>query len=241
MGKPVHRPSVSDAVAKMPEKFKMAKNPSLIAETDFTGFSSAKTDSRPLGEILTSIKDHVALIILQSGDCTRDIVSSAVEVLSENGNLCIVTDHASTGFPVDQSFLLSLKELHPRNRVVAWHGISRLFSSIIWLSKAAAPGNYAFDLDAVRVPSKYPGKRSSRTGKLSGNPLGKNPSDSWRYCCGTCHAVSGMGFCDFKRVVRALCPVGGRVLAQHSTVVDSQITSSLSDLKRDIVLIGLKK
>ena len=37
-------------------------------------------------------------------------------------------------------------------------------------------------MDAVRVPQKYPGKRSYRgpnKGKLSGNPLGKNPSDIW--------------------------------------------------------------
>jgi len=39
-----------------------------------------------------------------------------------------------------------------------------------------------FNLDAVRIPSKYPGKRHFKgpnKGKLSGNPNGKNPSDVW--------------------------------------------------------------
>jgi adenine-specific DNA-methyltransferase len=39
-----------------------------------------------------------------------------------------------------------------------------------------------FNLDDVRVPQKYPGKRyykGPNKGQLSGNPLGKNPSDVW--------------------------------------------------------------
>ena len=37
-------------------------------------------------------------------------------------------------------------------------------------------------MDPVRIPSKYPGKRyfkGPNKGKLSGNPLGKNPEDVW--------------------------------------------------------------
>ena len=37
-------------------------------------------------------------------------------------------------------------------------------------------------MDDVRVPQKYPGKRyykGPNKGQLSGNPLGKNPSDVW--------------------------------------------------------------
>ncbi|MCL0184432.1 site-specific DNA-methyltransferase, partial [Klebsiella pneumoniae] len=39
-----------------------------------------------------------------------------------------------------------------------------------------------FNLDEVRIPQKYPGKRSYKgpnKGQLSGNPIGKNPSDVW--------------------------------------------------------------
>ena len=41
---------------------------------------------------------------------------------------------------------------------------------------------YTFNLDAVRVPSKYPGKKHFKgpnLGQFSGNPLGKNPEDVW--------------------------------------------------------------
>ena len=49
----------------------------------------------------------------------------------------------------------------------------------MWYTKSDA---YTFNLDDVRVPAKYPGKRSYRgenKGKLSGNPKGKNPEDVW--------------------------------------------------------------
>jgi adenine-specific DNA-methyltransferase len=39
-----------------------------------------------------------------------------------------------------------------------------------------------FNLDSVRVPQKYPGKRHAhgpKKGAYSGNPLGKNPGDVW--------------------------------------------------------------
>lgn len=42
--------------------------------------------------------------------------------------------------------------------------------------------NHKFHLDNVRIPSKYPNKKhykGPRKGQLSGNPLGKNPSDVW--------------------------------------------------------------
>lgn len=74
-----------------------------------------------------------------------------------------------------------------RNRII-WtfgHGLnsSKRFSGrheiILWFTKG---NEYNFNLDSVRIPQKYPGKRSYKgpnKGKLSGNPLGKNPSDIW--------------------------------------------------------------
>jgi len=41
---------------------------------------------------------------------------------------------------------------------------------------------YTFNLDDVRIPSKYPNKKhykGPKKGQLSGNPLGKNPEDVW--------------------------------------------------------------
>ena len=49
----------------------------------------------------------------------------------------------------------------------------------MWFTKS---DDYTFNLDDVRVPSKYPGKKhfkGENKGKLSGNPKGKNPSDIW--------------------------------------------------------------
>ena len=74
-----------------------------------------------------------------------------------------------------------------RNRII-WtfgHGLNstKRFSgrheTILWFTKG---NRYTFDLDSVRVPQKYPGKRyykGNKKGELSGNPLGKNPSDVW--------------------------------------------------------------
>ena len=74
-----------------------------------------------------------------------------------------------------------------RNRII-WtfgHGLNSLnrFSgrheTIMWFTKGKET---IFNLDDVRVPQKYPGKRSYKgpnKGQLSGNPLGKNPSDVW--------------------------------------------------------------
>lgn len=79
---------------------------------------------------------------------------------------------------------------HPlilRNRII-WtfgHGLNstQRFSgrheTILWFTKGH---DYEFNLDSVRIPQKYPGKRfykGEHKGELSGNPLGKNPSDVW--------------------------------------------------------------
>ncbi|MCZ7611916.1 MAG: site-specific DNA-methyltransferase, partial [Ignavibacterium sp.] len=74
-----------------------------------------------------------------------------------------------------------------RNRIV-WHfghglhasnRFSGRYETLLWFSKT---DDYIFNLDNVRVPSKYPGKRhfkGPKKGQPSGNPLGKNPSDIW--------------------------------------------------------------
>lgn len=74
-----------------------------------------------------------------------------------------------------------------RNRII-WHfehGLhcSRRFSgryeTIIWFTKDR---NYYFNLDPVRIPQKYPGKKhfkGPKAGEYSYNPLGKNPGDLW--------------------------------------------------------------
>jgi adenine-specific DNA-methyltransferase len=74
-----------------------------------------------------------------------------------------------------------------RNRII-WHfehGLhcSRRFSgryeTIIWFTKN---DDHIFNLDPVRVPQKYPGKKyfkGPKAGQYSCNPMGKNPGDVW--------------------------------------------------------------
>jgi adenine-specific DNA-methyltransferase len=53
------------------------------------------------------------------------------------------------------------------------------YEVILWFTKGS---EYTFNLDAVRVPQKYPNKRyfkGPKRGELSGNPMGKNPTDVW--------------------------------------------------------------
>jgi adenine-specific DNA-methyltransferase len=64
--------------------------------------------------------------------------------------------------------------LHSNNR------LSGRYETILWF--VLDNGNYTFNLDPIRISSKEPGKRSYKgpnKGNLSGNPLGKNPSDVW--------------------------------------------------------------
>ena len=115
-----------------------------------------------------------------------------VRVLADTGNLCWqVGNYVEKGeiFPLDIYFYEIFKRfgLKLRNRII-WrfnHGLhctkrfSGRYEVILWFSKS---DDYIFNLDPVRVPAKYPGKRhfkGPKQGQLSGNPLGKNPSDIW--------------------------------------------------------------
>ncbi len=122
----------------------------------------------------------------------RRVIEQCVRVLGPCGSICWeVGNYVEDGeiVPLDIALypiFISLG-LHLRNRIV-WHyghGLhaSRRFSGryevILWFTRSES---YTFNLDAVRVPQKYPHKRyfkGPRRGELSGNPLGKNPSDVW--------------------------------------------------------------
>ena len=119
-------------------------------------------------------------------------IAEAVRLLAPGGSICWqVGNHVDDGevFPLDVILYQRFKDhnLKLRNRIV-WtfgHGLhcQKRFSgrheTILWFTKS---DNYVFNLDPIRVPSKYPNKRyfkGPRKGELSGNPLGKNPSDVW--------------------------------------------------------------
>ena len=121
------------------------------------------------------------------------IVDELVRVLSPRGSICWqvgnFVDRAEV-YPLDIFYYPVFKQrgLRLRNRVV-WHfahglhaskRLSGRYETLLWFTKG---DDYTFNLDRVRVPSKYPGKRhfkGEKYGQPSGNPLGKNPSDVWR-------------------------------------------------------------
>ena len=120
------------------------------------------------------------------------IVEELVRTLSPRGSLVWQVGNYvenSEIFPLDIFYYPYFKQLglKLRNRVV-WHFAHGLHASkrlsgryevLLWFTKS---DEYTFNLDDVRVPSKYPGKRhfkGDKYGQLSGNPLGKNPSDVW--------------------------------------------------------------
>ena len=117
-----------------------------------------------------------------------------------------------------------------RNRII-WtfgHGLNsyQRFSgrheTILWFTKGS---EYTFDLDSVRVPQKYPGKRAYRgnkKGEFSGNPLGKNPSDVWDIPNVKANHVEKTDHpCQFpvvipSRFIKALTPPKGIVLDPYT-------------------------
>ena len=120
------------------------------------------------------------------------ILKELMRVLSPQGSLCWqVGNYVEEGevFPLDIQYYPIFKShgLKLRNRVV-WHFAHGLHASkrfsgryevLLWFTKTS---DYTFNLDSVRVPSKYPGKtyfKGEKYGQPSGNPLGKNPSDIW--------------------------------------------------------------
>lgn len=119
-------------------------------------------------------------------------IEKMYRVLHPQGSICWqVGNFVERGevYPLDIYYYPIFKRLglQLRNRIV-WHfehglhtskRFSGRYETILWFSKSA---DYTFNLDPVRIPAKYPGKRHYKgpnKGKPSGNPQGKNPSDVW--------------------------------------------------------------
>ncbi len=120
------------------------------------------------------------------------IIKECVRALSEQGSICWqVGNYVDNGsiIPLDTVLYPIFNDLglKMRNRVI-WHfehglhcakRFSGRYETIIWFTKT---DNYYFNLDPIRVPQKYPGKKyfkGPKTGQYSCNPLGKNPGDLW--------------------------------------------------------------
>lgn len=128
------------------------------------------------------------------------VIKESVRILKKGGSLCWqVGFHVKQGVIVPLDYLIygiveeinkgqdDDEKMYLHNRIV-WtfgHGLnaekrlSGRYETIMWFSKGK---DYTFNLDPIRVPQKYPGKKyfkGPKAGEYSGNPLGKNPSDVW--------------------------------------------------------------
>jgi adenine-specific DNA-methyltransferase len=124
----------------------------------------------------------------------KETLKECARILAPDGSLCWqVGNHVSTDgeiFPLDIYIYMICKQLglRLRNRIV-WcfeHGLhcskrlSGRYETIVWFTKS---DDYVFNLDPIRVPQKYPGKKyfkGPKAGQYSCNPLGKNPGDVWK-------------------------------------------------------------
>lgn len=121
------------------------------------------------------------------------VVPLIISKTCQGGSICwqvgYHTSHNTT-VPLDyviHGIMSKFTDMKLRNRIV-WrfgHGLhaTRRFSTrhevIMWYTRG---DDYYFDLEAVRVPQKYPGKKhfkGDKRGEFSGNPDGKNPEDVW--------------------------------------------------------------
>lgn len=172
------------------------------------------------------------------------VIEACARLLHPHGSLCWQTgNHVDNGevFPLDTLLYPIFKShgLKLRNRIV-WHfehglhcskRLSGRYETIMWLTKS---DNYTFNLDPIRVPSKYPGKKhfkGPKTGRLSGNPLGKNPGDVWVFPnVKNNHVEKTIHPCQFpvelvERLVLSLTDVGDSVLDPYMGVGSSLIAA----------------
>lgn len=195
------------------------------------------------------------------------VIDKIVPRLKPTGSLCWqVGNHVDDGeiLPLDIEFapIFRAHKLQLRNRIV-WHfghGLhtKRRFSGryevVMWYSKTK---DYVFNLDAVRIPSKYPGKRhfkGPRAGELSGNPLGKNPEDVWFIPnCKSNHVEKTEHPCQFpvgliERLVLALTNPNSLVFDPFAGVASAGVAAALygrrfwgCEIKKDYVEIGKER
>lgn len=178
-----------------------------------------------IGKPYETIKEASAYVEWIAG-----IISALYPKIKNSGSICFQVGnmvHKGKVFPIDCLLFSSFIEAAfiPRNRII-WsfgHGLhcKNRFSGrhevVMWFTKSE---DYFFNVDAVRVPQKYPGKKhfkGDRKGQLSCNPLGKNPGDVWEISnVKNNHPEKTDHPCQFpealiKRLVLSLCPAGGVV------------------------------
>jgi adenine-specific DNA-methyltransferase len=178
----------------------------------------------------------------------KAVIKEAVRLLHPEGSICWqVGNFVENGEiePLDLILYPLFKDegLKLRNRII-WtygHGLhcqnrfSGRYETILWFTKS---DGYTFNLDPVRIPSKYPEKKyfkGPRRGEISGNPLGKNPADVWEIPNVKANHVEKTEHpCQFpvglvERLVLALTNKGDAVLDPYLGVGSSAIAALKHD------------
>lgn len=181
-------------------------------------------------------------------DWQASVIAELVPRLKNSGSICWETgNHVDDGqiLPLDIEFAPIFRQygLQLRNRII-WqfgHGLHnrRRFSGryevVLWYTKT---NDYIFNLDAVRIPAKYPGKRhfkGPKRGELSGNPLGKNPEDVWDIPnCKSNHIEKTVHPCQFpvgliERLVLSLTDKGGLVFDPFAGVASAGVAAAIHE------------
>lgn len=176
------------------------------------------------------------------------VIAECVRLLHPQGSLCWqVGNYVERGevVPLDAMLypVFRVHGLKLRNRII-WHfghglhctkRLSGRYETINWWTKS---DQYTWNLDAIRVPAKYPGKRyfkGPKVGRLSGNPKGKNPSDVWDFPnVKHNHPEKTIHPCQFpvelvERLVLAMTDVGNVVLDPYMGVGSSIIAALMHD------------
>ena len=174
----------------------------------------------------------------------KRVVAECVRVLHPRGSICWqVGNYVESGeiIPLDAVLYPVFRKLglKLRNRIV-WHfghglhcrkRLSGRYETINWWTKG---DDYTWNLDPIRVPSKYPGKRHFKgpnAGKLSGNPKGKNPSDVWAFPnVKSNHPEKTVHPCQFpvelvERLVLSMTDPGDAVLDPYMGVGSSVVAA----------------
>ena len=177
-----------------------------------------------------------------------EVISRCVRLLHPQGSMCWqVGNYVDRGEIVPLDALLypifRAEGLKLRNRIV-WHfghglhstrRLSGRYETINWWTKGE---DYTWNLDPIRVPAKYPGKRyykGPNVGHLSGNPKGKNPSDVWEFPnVKSNHPEKTAHPCQFpvelvERLVLSMTDEGDAVLDPYMGVGSSVIAALMHD------------
>ena len=186
-------------------------------------------------------------------EAQRRVIAECVRLLHPHGSICWqVGNYVDNGeiIPLDSILypVFRSQGLKLRNRIV-WHfghglhctkRLSGRYETINWWTKG---GSYTWNLDEIRVPSKYPNKRHFKgpnVGKLSGNPKGKNPSDVWTFPnVKNNHVEKTIHPCQFpvelvERLVLSMTNAGDAVLDPYMGVGSTIIAA----LKHDRAAYG---